>query len=50
MQDPVELIDLLARTTDRLFVWIHYYDERRVADAAVVAKFGGEAPGGPPTG
>jgi uncharacterized protein DUF1698 len=43
MQDPVELIDLCARITDRLFVWTHYYDEFRVAaNAAVAAKFSGE--------
>lgn len=27
MEDPIELIDLLARRTDNLFLWTHYMDE-----------------------
>ncbi len=27
LRQPVELIDLLARVTDRVLVWTHYYDE-----------------------
>jgi hypothetical protein len=26
MTNPVELLDLIAKTTDRLFLWTHYYD------------------------
>jgi hypothetical protein len=27
MADPIELIELIARATDKVFVWTHYYDE-----------------------
>jgi hypothetical protein len=28
MKDPFRLIELLARRTDRMYVWTHYYDEK----------------------
>jgi hypothetical protein len=31
LRNPVELLDLLARRTDRLIVWTHYYDEKRIS-------------------
>ena len=31
MRHPLELIGLLARTTDRLFLWTHYYDQSLIA-------------------
>jgi hypothetical protein len=30
VQQPLELLHLLARTTDRLFLWTHYYDAEAV--------------------
>jgi len=33
-RNPVELIHNLARATDRLFMWTHYYDRERVAKVA----------------
>jgi hypothetical protein len=31
MRNPVQLIELIARRTDRLFLWTHYFDDRLVA-------------------
>jgi glycosyltransferase involved in cell wall biosynthesis len=31
MPNPVELIALLAKTSDRIFLWTHYYDEEVIA-------------------
>lgn len=31
MKDPVELISLLAKASDSLFIWTHYFDERLLA-------------------
>jgi hypothetical protein len=40
MQQPVELLDLLGRTTSTLFLWTHYYDESVVAEQPqIAAKF-----------
>ena len=39
MQDPVNLIRLIAGVTDRCFVWTHYYDEaHRGSTLEMVAK------------
>ena len=27
MEEPVHLLKLISRTTDRLFIWTHYYDQ-----------------------
>jgi hypothetical protein len=41
MVNPAELIELLSRSTDRLYIWTHYYDEgiigsnRRLAERMV---------------
>jgi hypothetical protein len=32
MTNPVELLELLARTTDRLLLWTHYYDANIMPD------------------
>jgi len=37
MEDPLALIRGIARTTDRCFVWTHYFDEGRTAPRAAVA-------------
>jgi hypothetical protein len=43
VQDPVELIDLVAAHTDRLIFWTHYYDDAVVrSNPALTEKFGGE--------
>jgi hypothetical protein len=40
MRNPVELIALLARVTDRIFVWTHYYDSAIItASPALAPKF-----------
>lgn len=31
MTNPAELIDLISRMADRVFIWTHYYDERALA-------------------
>lgn len=31
MRNPVELLSSVARVTDRIFLWTHYYEEARVA-------------------
>ena len=42
MRDPVELIALLARATDRVFIWTHYYDRAVLAQAPhLTQKFTG---------
>ncbi|MEZ4658247.1 MAG: class I SAM-dependent methyltransferase [Caldilineaceae bacterium] len=42
MRHPLELIALLARTTDRLFLWTHYYDPALIAqNPAWAARFNG---------
>ena len=41
MRNPIELIALVAETTDRVFLWTHYYDEAVVsANPAVRERFG----------
>ncbi|MDM8545251.1 DUF1698 domain-containing protein [Candidatus Venteria ishoeyi] len=32
MKNPVELLELLAKTSDRLFIWTHYYDKEILAN------------------
>ncbi|MCB9147509.1 MAG: class I SAM-dependent methyltransferase [Caldilineaceae bacterium] len=42
MRHPLELIGLLARVTDRLFLWTHYYDQALIAqNPAWAARFNG---------
>lgn len=44
MTNPAELIHLISRITDRLFLWTHYYDEAALArNAAVRRKFTSES-------
>jgi hypothetical protein len=31
MENPVKLIELIAKTTDRLFIWTHYYDHEIIS-------------------
>jgi uncharacterized protein DUF1698 len=38
VRNPVELIHNLARVTDRLFIWTHYYDKERVARIPHIAS------------
>lgn len=37
MQNPVELIALLSRVCDRVFIWTHYYDEAYFTSNAEIA-------------
>ena len=30
MEDPIKLLKLISRTSDRLFVWTHYYDKNEI--------------------
>jgi hypothetical protein len=39
MADPVELLDLLAATADRLAIWTHYYDEDVLSEHATTRNF-----------
>jgi SAM-dependent methyltransferase len=40
MPDPVELLRLVARVSDRLYLWTHYYDAERIrANPRVAAHF-----------
>ncbi|MDQ8185913.1 DUF1698 domain-containing protein [Pelagicoccus sp. SDUM812002] len=42
MKNPVELIELLSRRVERLFVWTHFYDEELIAaDPRVKQYFAG---------
>lgn len=42
MRHPLELMALLARTTDRLYLWTHYYDQALIAqNPALAARFNG---------
>jgi len=38
VRNPLELIALLARATDRLFLWTHYWDARLVGRRADLAR------------
>lgn len=43
MENPAELIALLSRVTDRLFLWTHYYDSRIISsNPKLQASFTGE--------
>jgi hypothetical protein len=43
MQDPLELIELMATRTDRIFVWTHYFtDESRPGLPAIIVRHGDE--------
>jgi hypothetical protein len=43
MRSPVELIHLLARRSDRLFLWTHYYDPAPISrNGPVAERFRGE--------
>jgi hypothetical protein len=37
MRNPAELIALMAKTSDRIFVWTHYYDEAIIKASPVFA-------------
>lgn len=37
MENPVELIALLSRVCDRVFIWTHYYDEAIFTNNAAIA-------------
>ncbi len=28
MEKPIELLDLISRVSDKIFIWTQYYDER----------------------
>lgn len=41
MQQPMEVLDLMSRSSDRLFIWTHYFDAGVIAaNEAVAKKFG----------
>ncbi len=45
MRNPAELIALLAQTSDRIYVWTHYYDEAIIKASPVLApKFPSSTP------
>jgi len=45
MHNPVELIALLARAADQLFIWTHYYDPALIArNPELARKFTGSQP------
>lgn len=44
MRNPAELIALLARHTNRITLWTHYYDERIQSDPNIRSKFPSHAP------
>lgn len=39
MLNPVELIQLLAKTCDAVFVWSHYYDPTRIGSIPALANY-----------
>lgn len=38
MTNPAELLELISRATDRVFVWTHYYDEALIAQRPDVRR------------
>lgn len=45
MRSPAELIALVARASDRVLLWTHYYDEERIqAQPHLAPRFTGRAP------
>jgi Protein of unknown function (DUF1698) len=41
MQNPIELLELLGKTTDRIVMWTHYYDANQInRNSRLVKKFG----------
>lgn len=34
MEEPIRLLELVSRATDRLFIWTHYYDQGRIFNRA----------------
>jgi len=38
MQNPVELIELLSRTADRVYLWSHYYDGEIIGSNPILAR------------
>jgi hypothetical protein len=41
MAQPVELLHLIARASDRVYIWTHYYDERKARASASGPHFSG---------
>lgn len=42
MDDPIRLLDLISRCTDRVYVWTHYFDEKIIqSNEHLKRKFGG---------
>ena len=39
MMDPLELLTLVSRASDRLMFWTHYYDEKRLTQSPTAHKF-----------
>ncbi len=39
MTDPIELIDLISRHTDRVFLWTHHYDDLIVSKDYLARRF-----------
>ncbi len=37
MRNPAELIDLMARTGEQIFIWTHYYDEMIIQASPILA-------------
>ncbi|MBI1871349.1 MAG: DUF1698 domain-containing protein [Chlamydiae bacterium] len=38
MQKPVELLELICKTSDSLFLWTHYYDETLMQNRPTIAR------------
>ncbi len=45
MQNPVELLALAAKSSDRLFLWTHYYDAGVLDNPVIAHKFPSSQPG-----
>lgn len=43
MVDPVELLTLLAATSDRLVIWTHYFDKSLIATSMMARQFKADA-------
>ena len=41
MQQPIEVLDLIASLTNKIFLWTHYYDEEQVrSNKEIQQRFG----------
>jgi len=38
MQQPIEVLDLMCKAADRIFIWTHYYDQQCIASSEHLTK------------